>query len=192
VEHVAIIKRLANEFSEYGRMPTAQFVATDLQGLLVHTLGTFRTNYPDVEFQWVIASKLPEMLLDPEQIRGVVVNLLDNAVAAVAHVRDMGRSPLIRVQASFDRRNSRAVIEVDDNGPGVSATDKNRIFQPYFTTKKGGTGLGLAIVSSVISDHQGEIRIFDNHPFGTRFVINLPQHPQHTTVRRLGASSGEI
>jgi two-component system nitrogen regulation sensor histidine kinase NtrY len=192
VEHVAIIKRLANEFSEYGRMPTAQFVPTDLAGLLEHTIGNFRTNYKEVEFQWDIAGKLPEMLLDPEQIRGVVINLLDNAVAAVASIRNLGRSPLVRVQASFDRRNNRAVIEVSDNGPGVAATDKNRIFQPYFTTKKGGTGLGLAIVSSVISDHQGEIRIFDNHPFGARFLITLPQHPQHTTLRRLGSSSGEI
>ncbi len=187
VEHVAIIKRLANEFSEYGRMPTAQFVPADLAGLLEHTIGTFRTNYPEVEFRWSVTGKLPEMLLDPEQVRGVVINLLDNAVAALAHVRDMGRSPLVEVQASFDRRNGRAVIEVSDNGLGVAATDKNRIFQPYFTTKKGGTGLGLAIVSSVISDHQGEIRIFDNHPFGTRFVITLPQHPQPSTVRRLGA-----
>lgn len=93
---------------------------------------------------------------------------------------------MVGIQASFDRKNNRAVIEVSDNGPGVAATDKNRIFQPYFTTKKGGTGLGLAIVSSVISDHQGEIRIFDNYPFGTRFVITLPQYPQHTTVRKLG------
>ncbi len=192
VEHVAIIKRLANEFSEYGRMPTAQFVPTDLAGLLEHTIGNFRTNYQEVEFQWAMTGKLPEMLLDPEQIRGVVINLLDNAVAAVSNIRNLGRSPLVRVQASFDRRNNRAVIEVSDNGPGVASTDKNRIFQPYFTTKKGGTGLGLAIVSSVISDHQGEIRIFDNHPFGTRFLITLPQYPQHTTVRRLGTSSGEI
>jgi two-component system nitrogen regulation sensor histidine kinase NtrY len=186
VEHVAIIKRLANEFSEYGRMPTAQFVPTDLEGLLVHTISNFRKDYSGVQFESRIKGKFPEMLLDPEQVRGVVINLLNNAVAAVVNSHELGRTPMVGIQASFDRKNNRAVIEVSDNGPGVAATDKNRIFQPYFTTKKGGTGLGLAIVSSVISDHQGEIRIFDNYPFGTRFVITLQQYPQHTTVRKLG------
>lgn len=191
VEHVAIIKRLANEFSEYGRMPTAQFVPTDLEGLLEHAVGNFRREYPEVEFEHVCRGKFPEMLLDPEQIRGVIINLLNNAVAAVGQTNGQGRSPRIVIDASFDRQNGRALIEVSDNGPGVAPTDKNRIFQPYFTTKKGGTGLGLAIVSSVISDHQGEIRIFDNHPFGTRFVVTLPQHPHHTTVRKFGGGAVE-
>jgi two-component system nitrogen regulation sensor histidine kinase NtrY len=188
VEHVAIIKRLANEFSEYGRMPTAQFVPTDLEGLIVHTVSNFRKDNPEVEFESHVRGKFPEMLVDPEQIRGVIINLLNNAVAAVASVRDFGRAPIVAIESYFDRANGRAVLEVSDNGQGVAATDKSRIFQPYFTTKKGGTGLGLAIVSSVVSDHQGEVRIFDNHPFGTRFVITLPQHPQPTTVRKLGAS----
>jgi two-component system nitrogen regulation sensor histidine kinase NtrY len=94
--------------------------------------------------------------------------------------------PQIEVILRFDRRSSRAMIEVADTGPGIPAQDKSRVFEPYYTTKKGGTGLGLAIVSSVISDHQGDIRLFDNKPTGARFVITLPQHPQPTTLRRFG------
>jgi two-component system nitrogen regulation sensor histidine kinase NtrY len=184
VEHVAIIKRLANGFSEYGRMPTAQYVAGDLPALLSHSVNTFRADHPDVKFLLSAEGKIPEMLFDPEQIRGVIINLLNNAVAAVRS--DSGKEPpAVSVLVSFDRQSSRAAIEVSDNGPGVPAADKNRIFEPYYTTKKGGTGLGLAIASSVISDHQGELRIFDNKPRGTRFIVSLPQYPHHSTARKL-------
>ncbi len=187
VEHVALIKRLANEFSEYGRMPTAQFGPTDLSALLTNTVANFRENNPDVSFQCSIEGKFPEMLLDPEQIRGVIINILDNAVAAVRGVCTTtiaAHSAEIKVRASFDRSKKGALLEFSDNGPGVSAADKSRIFEPYFTTKKGGTGLGLAIVSSVVSDHQGDIRIFDNQPRGVKFVVTLPQHPHPSTLRR--------
>jgi two-component system nitrogen regulation sensor histidine kinase NtrY len=164
VEHVEIIKRLANEFSEYGRMPTAQFVPTDLAALVSNVTRSFAADHNDILFSWAEESKLPEMLLDPQQIRGVLINVLSNAVSAVRA----------------------AQVQIADNGPGIPAQDKNRVFEPYFTTKKGGTGLGLAIVSSVVSDHQGEVRIFDNAPHGVRLVITLPQHPHATTVRKFG------
>lgn len=187
VEHVEIIKRLANEFSEYGRMPTAQFAPSDLEVLVRSVYETFKTNNVDLEFFYELRNKIPEMLLDPEQIRGVLINILSNAVAAVRSNEGTDSVKAIHVRVDFDRVGGRARIEVADTGPGIAAADKNRVFEPYFTTKKGGTGLGLAIVSSVISDHQGEITIFDNSPRGARFVITLPQHPQPTTLRKLGA-----
>ena len=189
VEHVEIIKRLANEFSEYGRMPMARFVSTDLSTLLRATLTNFTAQYPTIAFTLSGEERLPEMLLDPEQIRGVLINVLNNAVAAVSALGDAGRDPEVSVSLSFDRRYRRAVVEIADNGAGISPADKNRIFEPYFTTKRGGTGLGLAIVSSVVSEHQGEIRVFDNHPHGAKFAITLPQSPQPGTVRRLNPLS---
>jgi len=65
-------------------------------------------------------------------------------------------------------------IEVADTGTGISDEDKGRLFEPYFSTKKSGTGLGLAIVSRIISDHKGSIRLEDNKPRGTKFMIELP------------------
>jgi two-component system nitrogen regulation sensor histidine kinase NtrY len=186
VEHVEIIKRLANEFSEYGRMPTAQFVPTDLEALLKNSVVPFVRDNPDISITCQVDERTPEMLLDPEQIRGVLINILANAVAAV-QLGDTTLDRRIDVRLSFDRRSARATIEISDSGPGIPASDKSRVFEPYFTTKKGGTGLGLAIASSVISDHQGEIRVFDNQPRGARFVLTLPQHPHATTLRRLGA-----
>jgi len=186
-EHVEIIKRLANEFSEYGRMPMARFVPTDLAALMRATVSNFTAQYPAVAFSFSGEDRLPEMLLDPEQIRGVLINILNNAVAAVGAKSGNGYQGEVSVSVSFDRKSRRAMVEVADNGLGIPPSDKNRIFEPYFTTKRGGTGLGLAIVSSVLSEHQGEVRVFDNHPSGAKFVITLPQNPQPTTIRRLGS-----
>lgn len=188
VEHVEIIKRLANEFSEYGRMPVARFVQTDLAALVRATVTNFTAQHPAVAFSLLGEEKMPEVLLDPEQIRGVLINLLNNAVAAVASSGRQGG--VVEVSLSFDRKTRRAVIEIADNGRGISAADKNRVFEPYFTTKPGGTGLGLAIVSSIISEHQGEIRVFDNRPTGARFVVTLPETQRASTVRRLAPTSG--
>lgn len=188
VEHVEIIKRLANEFSEYGRMPTARFVATDLDAVVSGVTRTFQSDNPDVRLSYTARAKVPEMLLDPEQIRGVLINVLANAIAAVRGLHSDGGGEVV-VTLDFDRVAARARLEIADNGPGIAAEDKSRVFEPYFTTKKGGTGLGLAIVSSVVSDHQGEVRIFDNSPQGTRLVITLPQHPQSTTLRKLSNPS---
>ncbi len=187
VEHVEIIKRLANEFSEYGRMPMAQFVSTDLAALVRATLAHFTAQHPTIAFSLFGDERMSEMLIDPEQIRGVLINILNNAVAAVASHEVAQNHPEVRVNLFFDRKARRAVLEIADNGPGISPSDKNRIFEPYFTTKRGGTGLGLAIVSSVISEHQGEIRVFDNQPSGAKFVITLPQSPQPGTIRRLSS-----
>jgi two-component system nitrogen regulation sensor histidine kinase NtrY len=168
-------------------MPTAQFAPTDLEALLRNSITTCRADNPDIEIALHVFDRIPEMLLDPEQIRGVIINILSNATAAVRSNPNKDIDPAIEVTIRFDRRSSRALIEIADSGPGIPAPDKARVFEPYFTTKKGGTGLGLAIVSSVISDHQGEIRLFDNRPTGARFVIQLPQHPQPTTLRKLGS-----
>jgi len=186
VEHVEIIKRLANEFSEYGRMPTAQFAPSDLDILARSVFDTYAGSNPEIDFAYEVKNRVPEMLLDPEQIRGVLINILANAVAAVRSVTGHTEKQRITVSLDFDRLSGRARIEIADSGPGIAAADKIRVFEPYFTTKKGGTGLGLAIVSSVISDHQGEVAVYDNAPRGARFVITLPQHPQPTTLRKLG------
>jgi two-component system nitrogen regulation sensor histidine kinase NtrY len=189
VEHVEIIKRLANEFSEYGRMPMARFVSTDLAALVRATVTNFTAQHPTIAFALTGDERVPEMLVDPEQIRGVLFNILNNAVAAVATQGEANPRPEVSVSIFFDKKARRLVVEISDNGPGIPATDKNRIFEPYFTTKRGGTGLGLAIVSSVISEHQGEIRVFDNYPSGAKFVLTLPQEPLPGTVRRLSTSS---
>ena len=102
---------------------------------------------------------------DPEQIRRAVGNLLKNAVEAT-------ESGEVRVSAR--RAPHRVVIEVADPGRGVPDADKEKLFLPYFSTKRRGTGLGLAIVHRIVRDHDGQISVHDNQPHGTRFEIELP------------------
>ena len=98
------------------------------------------------------------------------------------------RRPIIQLKTHFYPDEQQVGIEVSDNGPGIAAADKIRIFEPYYTTKREGTGLGLGIVLSIVTDHQGTIRIFDNSPHGSRFVITLPVESPTNTQRRLAVA----
>jgi two-component system, NtrC family, nitrogen regulation sensor histidine kinase NtrY len=117
-------------------------------------------------------------------MKRALVNLLDNAVAAATSINHNGDRPKIEVQSRYRFDNSKVdgsrgdssivTVEVADNGPGIDPRLRTRIFEPYYSSKKGGTGLGLAIVSAVVADHHGFIRVTDNQPFGSRFVIEFP------------------
>jgi two-component system, NtrC family, nitrogen regulation sensor histidine kinase NtrY len=190
VEHVDSIKRLANEFSHFARMPTAQFQLSDLSGTLSDVVASFADRYPDITFQFITENRLPDIMLDPEQIRRIIINLLDNAVSALyGDVQDgtgwPGEdSPRITVKSSYDRRQKMASFEIADNGPGILQADKARIFDPYFTRKEKGTGLGLAIVTSVLSDHHGQIRVYDNKPRGAKFIVDIPANQKTSATQR--------
>ena len=97
-----------------------------------------------------------------------MINLLDNAIEATD-----GKGEIL-IDLSFDKELQIVRIEFADNGKGISPEHKTRLFEPYFSTKKQGTGLGLAIVNTIITDHDGFIRVHDNLPKGTKFIIELP------------------
>jgi two-component system nitrogen regulation sensor histidine kinase NtrY len=101
-------------------------------------------------------------------MKRVLINLLDNAIAAID-----GEGKVI-IGLRSDEEKGLVKIEVADNGCGIPPEHKMRLFEPYFSTKKHGTGLGLAIVNTIISDHNGNIRVEENVPQGTRFIIELP------------------
>jgi signal transduction histidine kinase len=116
--------------------------------------------------------------VDLEQMRRVIINLVDNAVEALggpqARVRADGERPCIAVETRHDASNGVARILVSDNGPGISASDRDKLFMPYYSTKGRGSGLGLAIVRRIIAEHGGSIEVADNVPHGTVFTIELP------------------
>jgi len=101
-------------------------------------------------------------------MKRVLINLLDNAVAAVDNHGH------IEINLSYDQTLEIMRLEVADDGVGISAQDKDRVFDPYFSARKSGTGLGLAIVSTIVADHNGFIRVQDNQPRGTKFIIEMP------------------
>jgi signal transduction histidine kinase len=109
-------------------------------------------------------------MADAEAIKRALANLVDNAAEA------MQGSMLREIEISTSLVASRDAVEisVSDTGHGVSQELKERLFLPYFSTKKRGTGLGLAIVSRIVEDHHGSIRVEENRPVGTRFVVELP------------------
>jgi signal transduction histidine kinase len=145
-------------------MPAIHLRHAQLADLLRQAASLYRDVKPNVSVT-VDASDDIEMLVDPEQIRRAVGNLLKNAVEAT-------ESGEIRLSAQ--RNGHRVTIEVADPGRGVPDADKEKLFLPYFSTKGRGTGLGLAIVHRIVNDHDGRISVHDNYPKGTRFEIELP------------------
>jgi two-component system nitrogen regulation sensor histidine kinase NtrY len=169
IDHVDVLKNLVNAFSQYARMPVTNPSPNDLNEVVTDPVVLFQDAHKDLRFDLDLDPGIPRLLIDPEQIKRVMINLLDNAVAAV-----QGSSGHIAVRSAFDRRNSRVTVAVADNGCGVPPRYKMKIFEPYFSTKVSGTGLGLAIVSSIISDHQGQVQVADNNPCGTVVSFHLP------------------
>ena len=164
VEEVNQLKRMVDEFSRFARMPAVHLRHAQLAEILQQAANLYREVKPRVTIAVDVAPDI-ELLMDPEQIRRAVGNLLKNAVEAT----EQGE---IRVSAR--RAPHRVVIEVADPGRGVPDSDKEKLFLPYFSTKGRGTGLGLAIVHRIVRDHDGQIHVHDNHPRGTRFEIELP------------------
>ncbi len=168
VNQVDEIKKLVGEFSEFARMPKLHREHKDL-GRLVHEMVVL---YQEAHKQLTIASRLdpaiPPFLFDAVQIKRVLINLLDNAVSV------LGDHGSVLVALSLDPQGERVRMEVADDGPGIPDEVKLRIFEPYFSTRKSGTGLGLAIAHTIVSEHGGTIRVYDNPSGGAVFAVELP------------------
>jgi two-component system, NtrC family, nitrogen regulation sensor histidine kinase NtrY len=174
ISEVEGLKRLVNEFSAFARMPQSRPAPGDLNDLAAETLALFREAHGEVEFKQDLADGLPPIAIDREALKRAIFNLLDNAVAAAVGATRNGNPPAVGLRTSVDRESGVVTLEVLDNGPGIEPRHRARIFEPYFSTKKGGTGLGLAIVSSIVTDHRGFIRVRDNPPRGSSFVVEFP------------------
>ncbi len=169
VKQVEELKNLVNEFSSFARLPAANPQPSDLNALVEEGLFLFQEAHKNIVFRFLPGAGLPPVNLDREQIKRVLINLLDNAVAAID-----GQAGQVEIVTSHDPGLQVARLELADNGIGIRPEDRGRLFEPYFSTKRSGTGLGLAIVSKIVADHNGYIRVRDNEPRGTRFVIELP------------------
>jgi two-component system nitrogen regulation sensor histidine kinase NtrY len=168
---VEAMKNLLAEFSNFARLPATDPAPTDLNRLATDVVGLYR-GVPGIELGTELAPELPLLDLDREQIKRVIVNLVDNAIAAI---REAGPGPRrVCVSTRLDREVGTVALEVADTGIGVRPEDRTRLFEPYFSTKRKGSGLGLAIVGRIVSDHSGYIRVRANEPRGTRFVVELP------------------
>lgn len=173
VAQVDEIKKLASEFSDFARMPKLRRETNDLGRLAEEVVFLYQEAHRTLTITCRIDPALPLFPFDAVQIKRVLINLLDNAVTALGD----GGAIEVRVGPAPERETPMAMLRVADNGPGIPADVRLRIFEPYFSTRKSGTGLGLAIAHTIVSEHGGTIRARDNHPTGTVFTVELPLHP---------------
>jgi two-component system nitrogen regulation sensor histidine kinase NtrY len=168
VGEVESLKGLVDEFSQFARMPSPRTAIADLHQLLAETLALYDGLFSEVTIERRFAHDVKAVRLDPEQIRRVMINLVDNAAEA------MERRGCIVVETQRDAANNVVRIIVADNGPGIPPAERDKLFLPYYSTKGRGSGLGLAIVRRIIAEHGGSIEVADNQPSGSRFTIELP------------------
>ena len=167
VKQVEELKEMVNEFSNFARMPASQPTPNHLNEIIQETLVLFQEAHKQVRFEF-IPHDLPIFNLDRDQMKRVMINLIKNSLVAI------GKEGEIRIEASYNPKLQMVRLEVSDDGCGIPDEEKGKLFEPYYSTKKSGTGLGLTIVNAIIADHNGYIRIRDNLPKGTTFLIELP------------------
>jgi two-component system nitrogen regulation sensor histidine kinase NtrY len=172
VRQVEELKTLVNEFATFARLPSGEHTPENLNNVVDEAMVLFKEGHRDIRFSFDADLSLPLLPLDREGIKRVVINMLDNAVAALSPPNGVERR--IEVSTRFHHAHGIVALEVADTGSGIEPNARARLFEPYFSTKQGGTGLGLAIVSTIVADHQGFVRVKDNEPRGSRFVIELP------------------
>jgi two-component system nitrogen regulation sensor histidine kinase NtrY len=168
VGEVDSLKALVDEFSQFARMPAPRAAPTDLHALLNEALALYQGLLGEVRFERRFAEHVPKVRVDGEQIRRVVINLVDNAIEA------MNRSGVVTLETQHDAGSSLVRLLVSDDGPGIPAAEREKLFMPYYSTKRRGSGLGLAIVRRIVAEHGGTIEVGENEPRGTRFTIELP------------------
>jgi two-component system nitrogen regulation sensor histidine kinase NtrY len=173
---VESLKGLVDEFSQFARMPAPKATPSDLHALLDEALALYG-GLPRLTVVREYDAAMPAIRVDPEQFKRVVINLVDNAVEALASVHDgtpASATGTIRVQTTWDDVHRLARLVVADDGPGLGHADRSKLFLPYYSTKGRDSGLGLAIVRRIIVEHGGTIEASDRAPRGAAFLMELP------------------
>jgi len=168
IQEVEGLRNLVDEFSRYARMPSAHPRPGDLHAVVRQVAQLYAGVRPGIGLRTELDPSLPPLNLDPDHMKRALINLVDNAVAAIPEEGE------IVIRTRYLAAARRILLEVTDTGQGFPPEDRDRLFLPYYSTKRPTGGLGLAIVSRVVVEHGGEIRIEENQPTGTRLIIELP------------------
>ncbi len=169
VNQVERLQNMVTEFSAYAKLPEVQPRPDYLAPVLEEVVAMFENTHREICWSLEFFTPIEEFPFDREGIRKVFINLLTNAVEALKDVADAE----VSITVNHDREIGLVSVTVADNGPGLPK-DSSRLFEPYYTEKKGGTGLGLTIVRSIVADHKGQVRAKSNIPTGTVFIVELP------------------
>ncbi len=167
VNQVDAMKTMVNEFSEYARAPKLNLELTDINKLIKEITHLFENS--GIKITTKLSKAMPEIKIDINMIRQVLINLIQNAQDAMAK-----NTKQSTIQISTNKLKNYLVLSIQDNGPGFSVDILKKAFEPYVTTKLHGTGLGLAIVKKIIEEHDGVITIENNKGSGANINIQLP------------------
>jgi two-component system nitrogen regulation sensor histidine kinase NtrY len=183
---VHTLESLVDEFSQFARFPAARLAPADANAIVSSAVDLFHGRLEGITLRTDLAAWLPLIKADSELLRRVIANLIDNAAEAMEGTSIRQLHVATRVEGDGDA----VEIEISDSGHGISPEDKERLFLPHFSTKERGTGLGLAIASRIVAEHNGTIRVEDNLPTGSRFLIRFPAAEVPTPAAQSGASAG--
>ncbi|GAB6053624.1 PAS domain-containing sensor histidine kinase [Magnetospira thiophila] len=191
VRQVKDIGRMVDEFSSFARMPEPTMKAENLGELVSQTVFMERSRSESVRFELALPETRSEVRCDPHQIRQALTNLLKNAAEALTENPIEGRAPRILVTLTPETPEEPGrgpQLTVEDNGPGLPPEYRDRLTEPYVTSRPKGTGLGLAIVRKIMEDHGGEFALADLPEGGTRASLVFP--PSGDRLRD-GAGEGD-
>ncbi|MGE5717237.1 MAG: sensor histidine kinase [Acidobacteriota bacterium] len=166
IEEVTTLASLVDTFGRFARLPAADLAPTDLGAVVQQVTNLYANVKRGVTVSAEVPEDLPLVNADAEQVKRALINLVDNAVAATpggGHVR---------IVAGVEEGRARLVVE--DDGAGIPEAERERVFDPAFSTKARGSGLGLAIVARIAAEHAGRVRVEENVPHGCRFLLEWP------------------
>lgn len=170
LREVESLKSMVDEFSRFARLPSARLEIWDVNEVIRQAVALYVYREAEVQVAATLADDLPPAMIDDEQLKRVFVNLIDNAIEAPSDAD----KKFVSISSHIDTARDLIVVEISDNGRGITPADYQKLFQPYFSTKGRGTGLGLAIVQRIIAEHNGKIKAVPNLPNGAKFIIELP------------------
>ncbi len=171
VEH---LQQMVQEFSAFAKLPEITPRPGRLDPLLEEVVALFQHSHSNIRWNLDIPAPLPVLSFDPEGLRRGLMNVLANSVEALENASPRPEQPSVTVSASFNKLRNLVRLAFHDNGPGLTPEERSRLFEPYFSRKKGGTGLGLTILKSIVTDHRGYVRAFNAPEGGAVLVLELP------------------
>lgn len=183
MSEIAILKNLVNDFSTYARLPSPAKEPFDVRALMENVRESYAPVYANLRFETQLPSSPLIFNGDPGQIRQVLTNLINNAAQASPKGGTIGMT-LTGNETSIE-------FSIVDQGAGVKTSDRENVFVPYYSRSPKGTGLGLAIVRRIVEDHEGVIRVTDNHPSGAVFTVTLPMIHPSREVKAQSQPTGE-
>ncbi|MDL2315788.1 HAMP domain-containing protein [Desulfovibrio sp. OttesenSCG-928-A18] len=172
VRQVEHLQDMVQEFSAFAKLPEVKPQPGKLEPLLQSMLELFRNSHSGIRWELDIPEALPVLPMDREALQRAFMNILTNAADALNNAGT--KKPTVLIRAAHHPELRLVRIDVEDNGPGLSDEERSRLFEPYFSRKRGGTGLGLTIVRSIVSDHRGYVRATVSEQGGTVLSMELP------------------